>query len=83
VRRGAGSIGFSAVRLILEDCRTLHRVEFLVDKVRRRFRLVRHAPVASGDTVDVTYVTSASTMTAVELQVMPVQTATGTSDYPG
>jgi hypothetical protein len=45
VRRGQASMGFSAVRVILEDCRDLSSVEFLIDKIRQ-FRLVRGAPVA-------------------------------------
>jgi hypothetical protein len=43
LRRGRGQIGSVAMRLILEDCYTLRRVEFLIDKVRRRFRLVRES----------------------------------------
>lgn len=43
VRHGRGQIGSAAMRLILEDCYTLRNVEFLLDKVRRRFRLVRPA----------------------------------------
>jgi hypothetical protein len=40
---GAGRIGFAAVRLILEDCHSLSTVEFLLDKIRRQFTLVRPA----------------------------------------
>ncbi|HLY48125.1 MAG TPA: hypothetical protein VKR21_02915 [Solirubrobacteraceae bacterium] len=41
--RGRGQIGSVARRVILEDCYTLRKVEFLLDKVRRRFRLVRES----------------------------------------
>ncbi len=40
---GAGRIGFAAVRLILEDCYSLGTIEFLLDKIRRQFTLVRAA----------------------------------------
>jgi hypothetical protein len=47
VQRAPGRIGHMAMRLMLEDCYSFHRVEFLVDKIRRSFTLVRPAPAAS------------------------------------
>jgi hypothetical protein len=44
-QRGAGVVGVSTVRVIVENCRNLRRLEFLPDKIRRSFRLVRRAPI--------------------------------------
>ena len=44
LRRGPGALGASTVRIEVENCRNLRHVEFLPDKVRGDFRLVREAP---------------------------------------
>jgi hypothetical protein len=44
VPRGPGAMGFSTIRVIVENCRSYRRLEFLPDKVRRNFNLVREAP---------------------------------------
>ena len=49
VRSGAKVMGVAAVRVVLENCRSLSRVEFLPDKIKRSFRLVRGAPQISSD----------------------------------
>jgi hypothetical protein len=46
LRRGPGQMGLSTVRVVVENCRNFARVEFLPDKIRRSFSLVRRAPVA-------------------------------------
>ncbi|MBV9424115.1 MAG: hypothetical protein JOZ98_14465 [Solirubrobacterales bacterium] len=43
-QRGPGVMGVSTVRVILENCRNLRRLEFLPEKIRRSFSLVRQAP---------------------------------------
>jgi hypothetical protein len=45
VRRGPGALGSSAIRIGVQNCRNLRHVEFLPDKVRGDFHLVRNAPV--------------------------------------
>lgn len=45
MQRGPGVMGVSTVRVIVENCRNLRRLEFLPDKIRRSFDLVRHAPI--------------------------------------
>lgn len=47
VRRGPGVMGLSTVRVVVENCRSFARVEFLPDRIRRSFSLVRKAPIAS------------------------------------
>ena len=49
VRSGPRVMGVAAVRVVLENCRSLSRVEFLPDKIKRSFRLVRRAPQISSD----------------------------------
>jgi hypothetical protein len=43
--RGTGVMGMSTVRILLENCRTLQCVDFIPDKIRTAFALVRAAPV--------------------------------------
>jgi hypothetical protein len=45
IRRGPGALGMSTVRIGVQNCRNLRHVEFLPDKVRGEFKLVREAPV--------------------------------------
>ena len=49
VRSGPRVMGVAAERVVLENCRSLSRVEFLPDKIKRSFRLVRRAPKISSD----------------------------------
>ena len=44
MQRGPGIMGVSTVRVIVENCRNLRRLEFLPDKIRRSFSLVRRPP---------------------------------------
>ena len=45
MQRGPGVMGMSTVRISLENCRNLRRLEFLPDKIRTAFELVRAAPI--------------------------------------
>jgi hypothetical protein len=45
MQRAPGVMGVSTVRVIVENCRNLHRLEFLPDNIRRSFKLVRQAPI--------------------------------------
>jgi hypothetical protein len=45
LQRGPGVLGMSTVRIMVENCRNLRRLEFLPDKIRVAFELVRAAPV--------------------------------------
>ena len=44
MQRGPGVMGMSTVRIMLENCRNLRRLEFLPDKIRTVFELVKAAP---------------------------------------
>ena len=46
-QRGPGVMGVSTVRITLENCRNLRCLEFLPDKIRTTFQLVKTAPVGS------------------------------------
>jgi hypothetical protein len=46
MQRGPGVMGLSTVRIMLENCRNLRCLEFLPDKIRSAFDLVRAAPIA-------------------------------------
>jgi hypothetical protein len=43
IQRGPGVIGMSTVRILVENCRNLRFLEFLPDKIRCAFDLVRPA----------------------------------------
>lgn len=45
MQRGPGVMGVSTVRISVENCRNLRNLEFLPDKIRSAFELVRAAPV--------------------------------------
>jgi len=45
MQRGPGVMGMSTVRITVENCRNLRWLEFLPDKIRIAFELVRAAPV--------------------------------------
>ncbi|MFZ0381474.1 MAG: hypothetical protein WAL38_26850 [Solirubrobacteraceae bacterium] len=45
IQRGPGVMGMSTVRIMVENCRNLRCLEFLPDKIRMAFELVRVAPV--------------------------------------
>ena len=45
LHRGPGVMGVSTVRIAVENCRNLRSLEFLPDKIRSAFELVRAAPV--------------------------------------
>jgi hypothetical protein len=45
--RGPGVMGVSTVRIVVENSRTLRRLEFLPDKIRCSFELVKAAPVCT------------------------------------
>jgi len=45
--RGPGVMGMSTVRITVENCRTLQCLEFLPDKIRGAFDLVKNAPACS------------------------------------
>jgi hypothetical protein len=47
MQRGPGVMGVSTVRISVENCRNLRCLEFLPDKVRSAFELVKAAPVGS------------------------------------
>jgi hypothetical protein len=44
VQRGPGVMGISTVRIMVENCRNLRCLEFLPDKIRSSFELVKAAP---------------------------------------
>lgn len=44
MQRGPGVMGMSTVRIAVENCRNLRCLEFLPDKIRTAFELVRSAP---------------------------------------
>jgi hypothetical protein len=51
--RGPGVMGVSTVRITVENSRTLRCLEFLTDKIRCSFELVKAAPACScPDVVD-------------------------------
>ena len=45
MQRGPGVMGMSTLRIVVENCRNLRGLEFLPDKIRTGFELVRAAPV--------------------------------------
>jgi hypothetical protein len=45
MQRGPGVMGMSTVRVMVENCRNLRCLEFLPDKIRTAFELVKGAPV--------------------------------------
>jgi hypothetical protein len=47
MERGPGVMGMSTVRITVENCRSLRRLEFLPDRIRGAFELVRTAPVGA------------------------------------
>lgn len=47
MQRGPGVMGMSTVRITVENCRTLRCLEFLPDRIRGAFELVRTAPVGA------------------------------------
>ena len=47
MQRGPGVMGMSTVRIAVENCRNLRLLEFLPDKIRSAFVLVRAAPVGT------------------------------------
>jgi len=51
MQRGPGVMGMSTVRITVENCRNLRCLEFLPDKIKSAFELVKQAPV--GDCPDV------------------------------
>ena len=44
MQRGPGVMGISTVRITVENCRNLRYLEFLPDKIRTVFELVKAAP---------------------------------------
>jgi hypothetical protein len=53
MHRGPGVMGMSTVRIMVENCRNLRCLEFLPDKIRTGFVLVRAAPIGTcPDVVD-------------------------------
>jgi hypothetical protein len=46
-QRGPGVMGISTVRIMVENCRNLRCLEFLPDKIRSSFELVKAAPVCN------------------------------------
>ena len=47
MQRGPGVMGISTVRIMVENCRNLRYLEFLPDKIRSSFELVKAAPVCN------------------------------------
>jgi len=45
LQRAPDMMGVSTVRILVENCRDLRRLEFLSDKIRSSFELVKAAPV--------------------------------------
>jgi hypothetical protein len=43
-QRGPGAMGVSTVRIVVENCRNFRGLEFLPEKIRRTFNLVKTAP---------------------------------------
>ena len=53
MQRGPGVMGVSTLRIMVENCRHFRRLEFLPDRIRCSFKLVRAAPECScPDVVD-------------------------------
>jgi len=46
MQRGPGVMGVSTVRVVVQNCRNLRGLEFLPEKVRRTFNLVKNAPAS-------------------------------------
>jgi hypothetical protein len=44
MQRGPGVMGVSTVRVVVENCRNLRGLEFLPEKIRRTFNLVKGPP---------------------------------------
>lgn len=47
LQRGPGVMGMATVRVMVENCRSLRAFEFLPEKIRHRFELVRCAPAGT------------------------------------
>jgi hypothetical protein len=47
VHRGPGMMGMQTVRVVVENCRSLRGLEYLPDRIRSTFDLVRRPPRAS------------------------------------
>jgi hypothetical protein len=47
MQRGPGVMGISTVRIMVENCRHLRCLEFLPDKIRCSFELVKAAPACN------------------------------------
>ncbi len=47
MQRGPGVMGISTVRITVENCRNLRCLEFLPDKIRCSFELVKAAPMCN------------------------------------
>jgi hypothetical protein len=47
MERGPGVMGVSTVRVLVENCLSLRGLEFLPEKVRKTFNLVKNAPAGS------------------------------------
>ena len=47
MQRGPGVMGVSTVRIMVENCRNLRCLEFLPDKIRCSFELVKVAPACT------------------------------------
>jgi len=47
MQRGPGVMGMSTVRIMVENCRNLRCLEFLPDKIRTAFDLVKGAPIGA------------------------------------
>jgi hypothetical protein len=47
MQRGPGVMGVSTVRIMVENCRNLRCLEFLPDKIRCSFELVKPAPACT------------------------------------
>jgi hypothetical protein len=45
MQRGPGVMGMSTIRIAVENCRNLRGLEFLPDKIRTAFELVKAAPI--------------------------------------
>ena len=53
IQRGPGPMGIRTVRVLVENCRNLRGLEFVPEKVRATFNLVRHPPApACPDLID-------------------------------
>ena len=47
MQRGPGVMGMSTVRIMVENCRNMRCLEFLPDKIRTAFDLVKAAPIGT------------------------------------